>query len=184
MFKVRKRYTLRRIMVMVGAMALTLGVSRTLSEPVLSALPVMVAIALIGTTEGYTFTEILARLNTGSPPARLRKHHSLPLTLGTIAAMVVPLALVKPQYAGVPFALMIALVVVIEGMTLTENLVLLAIGAVLSALLMPAVTPRCYRGPRPVPATPVSVSSDADIEPIMCLPDPEWPVPSGARIHR
>jgi hypothetical protein len=181
MIRLRRRYTLQRIMLMIAAMGAALGVFVSDISPHFWAGLAMVGIILVFVTEGFPLTEILAVLNKSSSPAKFHTRYSLQRIMVMVATMALPLAIVKPMYAGVPLTIALALFFVINGMTVIEMMVIMSICGVLTGLLLPAVSSNCRRGCRPVrPAlvsaqVPQSTDEDQDDEPIMCLPDPDSP---------
>jgi prepilin-type N-terminal cleavage/methylation domain-containing protein len=181
MIRLRRRYTLQRIMLMIAALGAALGVFVSPISPHFWAVVAMVGIILVFVTEGFPLAEILVALNKNSSPAKFHTRYSLRRIMVMVAVMALPLAIVKPMYAGVPLAISLALLFVIEGMTLIELMVVMSICGVLTGLLLPAVSSNCRRGCRPVrpalaaPLAPQSTCEEQDDEPIMCLPDPDSP---------
>jgi hypothetical protein len=127
MIRIRRRYTLQRIMLMIAAFGVALGVFMSDISPHFWAVVAMVGIILVFVTEGFPLTEILTALNKSSSPAKFHTRYSLQRIMVMVATMALPLAIVKPMYAGVPLAISLALLFVIEGMTLIEMMVVMSI---------------------------------------------------------
>jgi hypothetical protein len=188
MIRIRRRYTLQRIMLMIAALGLTLGLFLTNFESLYALLLVLFGVVVVFVIEEFPLAELLEFLGRKAGPTRLRRRYSLQRLMWLVVALGLPLAIVPrlyvvvPLLAVVPLEIAIVLVIAVEGWTLIDCGVLLSICLVLTGLLIPPV--QVGSGPRrtpprlPFPASRTIAGGQNDLEtdePIMCLPDPDSP---------
>jgi hypothetical protein len=182
MIRLRRRYTLQRIMLMIAALGAALGVFVSPMSPRFWSVVGMVGIILVFAFEGFPVSEILEFLGRKTGPTRLRRGYALPRIIWLVVAVGLPLAIGPrlsppvPLLPLLPLEITVVLLIVVEGVTLIEWGVLVSICMVLTGLLIPPVIVH-GRPRRParqlLPASSVILESQKALEtdePIMCIP--------------